>query len=141
MKIFKQLSIIIIFCVLGQLISWLIRYLLPAIFIPGALIGMILLFLALNFKIIKLDDVETVGEFFVNNMGFFFVPAAVSVMDYFDILQPIVFKVLAVCIISFFITFSLIALSVKLTLIIQEKIQAKKELKKQEEIKVGDINE
>lgn len=127
MKILKQISIICLFSIIGEIISYGIRYAIPKLFIPGALIGMVLLFISLMCKIIKLDDIDTVGDFFVNNMGFFFVPAAVSVLQYLDVLKPIIWQVLAVCLISFIITFVSIALCVKLTLVIQEKIIAKKE--------------
>ncbi len=129
MKIFKQIAIIIGFCLLGELISWSITKLIPGFFFPGSLFGMILLFLALYFKLIKIDSIATVGSFFIDNMGFFFVPAAVSIMSYFDIIAPIAWKLLLLCMISFFTTFSSIALSVKLTLLIQEKFNEGKKNK------------
>lgn len=92
-------------------------------FFPGSLIGMIILFLFLNFKIIKIDTIASVGSFFVDNMGFFFIPAAVSIMSYFDIIAPNIWKMLLLCMISFLTTFCAISLSVHFTLLIQEKIQ------------------
>ena len=59
-------------------------------------------------------------------MGFFFVPAAVSVMSYFDVIRPNLWKMLLLCMICFFTTFIAIALSVHLTLLIQEKIHEEK---------------
>lgn len=121
MKIFKQIAIIIAFCLIGELISWSITKIIPQFFFPGSLIGMLIMFLALYFKVLKIDSVANVGAFFIDNMGFFFVPAAVSIMSYFDIIGPIAWKLLLLCMISFITTFCSIALSVKLTLIIQEK--------------------
>lgn len=131
MKIFKQVILIAIFSLIGELISFLIRTIIPAIFIPGSLIGMILLFVFLSTKIIKLEMIDSVGNFFVNNMAFFFIPAAVSVMNYFDVLKSNIVKIIIVCFLSFIITFTAIALSVKFTLLIQEK--KKKELEKMHE--------
>ena len=121
MKIFKQIAIIVGFCLIGEIISWAITKIIPGFFFPGSLIGMLLLFLALYFKLFKIDRVAYVGTFFIENMGFFFVPAAVSIMSYFDIIAPNVWKMLLLCMISFLFTFTSIALSVKLTLLIQLK--------------------
>lgn len=121
MRIFKQIAIIIGFCLVGEIISWGITKLIPEFFFPGSLIGMLLLFLALYFKIFKIDRVAVVGTFFIENMGFFFVPAAVSIMSYFDVIATDIWKMLLLCMISFFLTFTSIAISVKITLLIQEK--------------------
>ena len=87
------------------------------------ILGMMILFLFLNFNIIKIDTIASVGSFFVDNMGFFFIPAAVSIMSYFDIIAPNIWKMLLLCMISFLTTFCAISLSVHFTLLIQEKIQ------------------
>ena len=122
MKLLKQLSVIAGFSIIGEIISYLLKELLD-IFIPGSLIGMIILFILLTTKVIKYDFVDDVGEFFVNNMGFFFVPVAVSIMNYFGILVPIWWKLLLIIIISFFLTFVSVGLSVKLTMFIQDKLR------------------
>lgn len=121
MKIFRQLSLIACFSIIGEFISYGLKLLIPAIFIPGSLIGMLLLFIALQTKIIKYVWIDSVSEFFTSNMGFFFVPAAVSVLNYLDVLAPIWPKIILIIMISFFITFISIGLSVKLTLFLQEK--------------------
>ena len=123
MKIFKQIAIIIGFSLLGEILSWSLSKLIPNFFFPGSLIGMMILFLFLNFNIIKIDTIASVGFFFVVNIGFFFIPAAVSIMSYFDIIAPNIWKMLLLCMISFLTTFCAISLSVHFTLLIQEKIQ------------------
>lgn len=122
MKLLKQLALIAGFSVVGEIISYLLKEIL-GIFIPGSLIGMIILFILLTTKLIKYDFVDDVGEFFVNNMGFFFVPVAVSIMNYFGILAPIWWKLLLIIIISFFLTFVSVGLSVKLTMLLQDKMR------------------
>lgn len=126
MRIFKQLALIACFSIIGEIVSYLLIFVIPSLFIPGSLIGMILLFIALKTKIIKYTWIDSVSEFFISNMGFFFVPAAVSVMNYFDILAPIWPKIILIVIISFFLTFTSIGLSVKLTLHIQENAKGGK---------------
>src|SRR5690625_2986161 len=55
------------------------------LFIPGSVIGMILLFLLLLTKVIKLTWVEEGSKFFVNNLSLFFIPATVGIIDYFSL--------------------------------------------------------
>ncbi len=75
MKIYLQLLLILGFSYLGNLISS--GFNLP---FPGSIIGMILLFLALQFKLLKIKDIDTVGSFLINNMTILFLPAGVGIM-------------------------------------------------------------
>lgn len=68
------------------LISKWIESLLPFI-MPASVIGLVLLFLALTFQLIKLEQVETVGDALVNNIGLFFVPSGISVIKSLGLLQ------------------------------------------------------
>ena len=54
--------------------------------VPSSIIGMLLLTFLLKVKVIKLEWVETISNFLVKNMGFFFVPPGVALMLYFDII-------------------------------------------------------
>lgn len=83
MKIIKQLFWIFLFSFLGEMFSAL---LLPYMAVPGSVVGMILLFLALQFKLIKIEQVEEAGTWLTDNMGIFFIPAGVGLMSNFDIL-------------------------------------------------------
>ena len=121
MKIFKQIALIAAFSIVGEILSWIFTLILPSFFIPGSLIGMILLFILLKIKVIKYEWIDSVTEFFLSNMGFFFVPAAVSILEYYELLAPIWPKLLLVITISFFLTFTAIGLSVKLTLYLSER--------------------
>ncbi|AGM98202.1 antiholin-like protein LrgA [Streptococcus iniae] len=68
------------------LLSKLIEKMLPFV-MPASVIGLVLLFLALSFKFIKLEEVEDVGDKLVSNIGLFFVPAGVSVINSLGILK------------------------------------------------------
>lgn len=87
---FRQLAIIIGCLAVGEFIVWL-----TGITIPSSILGMLLLTFLLKVKVIKLEWVETISNFLVKNMGFFFVPPGVALMLYFDIIKaeigPIVF--------------------------------------------------
>src|SRR5690554_2375799 len=105
MKILFQLFILIVFTLLGELIS----YYLPFSF-PGSLIGLILLFLALLLKLIKVDHIKEVACFLQKYMAFLFVPLAVGLMEYFDLISLHWVELVLVLIISTTITLIITAL-------------------------------
>lgn len=80
MKLFiiiLQILIIQIFFMLGSAVKLVIP--LP---IPDSMIGFILLFLALKFKIIKLNWVEKGGKLLLAELVLFFIPSAVGIINY-----------------------------------------------------------
>lgn len=79
----KQLFWLLLFSYIGELISIVIS---PYIAIPGSVIGMVLLFFALHFKIIAIEQVDEVGSWLTDNMAFLFVPAGVGLMTQFSVL-------------------------------------------------------
>ena len=83
MRIIKQLFWIFLFSLLGELISAMIA---GFVAIPGSVIGMVLLFFALHFKWLKIEQVDKVGTWLTDNMAIFFVPAGVGLMTNFDVL-------------------------------------------------------
>ncbi|WP_164682843.1 CidA/LrgA family protein [Streptococcus hyointestinalis] len=83
MKLYVQLMYILIFSLLGECLST--SFSLP---VPGSIIGLVLLFLSLQFKIIRLRHIYDVGQFLLSNMTILFFPAAVGVMDKFDVIAP-----------------------------------------------------
>ncbi len=82
MKYLRQLMIILATYFAGQILQTLFH--LP---IPGAVIGLILLFLALQAGVIKVEMIEDVCEFLLSNMSFLFIPAGVGLMTSFEILK------------------------------------------------------
>lgn len=54
--------------------------------IPASMIGLILLFLALLLKIVKLEWVEQGGKWLLAELLLFFVPSAVGIVNYKQIL-------------------------------------------------------
>lgn len=64
---------------------------------------MVLLFIALHFKWVKLVQVEEVGNWLTDNMAIFFVPAGVGLMTNFGILGDIWWQLL----VTIFITTTL----------------------------------
>lgn len=54
--------------------------------VPGSVLGMVLLTLALNQGLIKLESVQPAAEVLVDNLAFLFVPPGVGLMLYFDLI-------------------------------------------------------
>ena len=125
MKIFKQLIIIIGFSLVGILISYLLS--LGNINFPGAIIGMILLFIFLLIGLIKVDSINEVTRFLIDNMGIFFVPGAIMILNRLEIISEVWWKLLIIILAGFVVSFSATYWSVKLTLFIQNKVKEKKE--------------
>lgn len=71
-----QFGIIMGFLAAGELVVWL-----TDIPVPSSIIGMILLAASLKSGIVKLRHVEKLSNFLVHNLGFFFVPAGVGLMN------------------------------------------------------------
>jgi holin-like protein len=110
------------FYVIGQIVSYLLQKVWPAFFIPGTIIGMLLFFIILVTRSIKIQAVDEVGSFLSSNMSFFFIPAAVSILEYYEDLKSVFLKVVLLIFVTTLIGFFFIAISVRLTIKIQEKL-------------------
>ena len=98
-------SLIYIFCFLflGELVHYFL-----AIPIAGNIIGMLLIFLALFFKIIKLEDVKPASDFLVKYLVVFFIPYGVGLMVYANIIAaywiPVSVAVILSTLLSIYVT-------------------------------------
>ncbi|WP_423190242.1 CidA/LrgA family protein [Alkalibacterium sp. f15] len=95
MKQLKQLFWILLFSFIGEFLS-----LISPVAVPGSVIGMVLLFVALHFKWLKLNQVEEVGNFLTDNMAIFFVPAGVGLMTNFSILGDVWWQLLLTIVVT-----------------------------------------
>ena len=125
MKIFKQLILIIAFTLVGSLISYGLSF--TPIGFPGSLIGMILLFIFLLTGLVKIDSIHDVGQFFIDNMGIFFVPASIAILKQLQLISEIWWKLLIIILGAFIVSFTATYYSVKLTLFLQNKHRQRKE--------------
>ena len=73
--------------------------------IPGSIIGMLLLFLALLIKLIKIEDVKKGGTTLTQYLSFFFIPLTVGVLDYLNILSQNAFKFMGVMALTLIATY------------------------------------
>lgn len=117
MKVFNQLVIILCIWVIGEYISSFIQ---GAILIPGSIVGMLLLFLLLQFKVLDLSSIENISGFFLDNMAVFFIPAGVSLVKSLDLIKEnVLVLLLVICLSTLVVMYT--------TGIIVEKMIKKKE--------------
>lgn len=107
-KIIKSFFVIFLVLWLGGVIKKVIP--LP---IPDMIYAMIMLFIFLYSKILKLDDIEEVAGTLLSVFSFFFVPASVGLIDSYKLIQNDIFKIFIILIISFFFTILSIAYTIK----------------------------
>ena len=124
MKIIRQIGIIFTVCWL----SILVEKILPFAF-PASVIGMILLFICLLTGVLKIEHIQEKADFLLENMACFFVPAGVSIINYFDVLENTWIQLVVICVISTVVTFAVTAWSVKLTVRLLGRLRERREEK------------
>ena len=82
MKYLKQFGIILLISFLGEFLHHMIP-----IPVPASIYGIVIMFLCLQFKIIRLSAVEETGKFLIEIMPVMFIPAAVELMESFQIIK------------------------------------------------------
>ena len=83
MKWIKQFGIRLAVSFIGELLgNWIP---LP---IPASIYGIILLFLCLKLHLIPFDAVHETGDFLIEIMPLMFIPAAVGLLESWDIIRP-----------------------------------------------------
>lgn len=78
----KALFYIFLFLIVGELLKTAID-----IPIPGSILGMVLIFIALKSKLLKLKIVKPASDKLVKYMVLFFVPYGVGLISYLDIIR------------------------------------------------------
>ncbi|WP_226670200.1 CidA/LrgA family protein [Metabacillus litoralis] len=76
--------------------------------VPGSIVGMLLLFIALYFKVVKRKWFSLGGSFLLNHLPLLFIPATVGVIDYLELFKG---KGLLTIVIAFFSTFIVMVVS------------------------------
>ncbi len=118
MKVITQIGIVLAICLAGELlVQWI-----PFPF-PASVMGMILLFLLLFFKILKPEHIRQKTDFMLKNMAFFFVPAGVGLLGNVDYLISNGVALFIICVLSTILTFFASAYTVKAVIALQNKVQ------------------
>lgn len=82
MNFIKQATILLGCLAVGEGVVYL-----TGIKLPSSIIGLFLLFLILRMKIIKVSDVDGVSGFLIKNMGVFFVPPCIALLNYIGVIK------------------------------------------------------
>lgn len=121
MRFFRQIMRLFMLCCIGDILSTMLPF--P---FPGSVIALILLFLCLVFKLIKVEQINIISDFLLKNMSFVFLPATVSIISYVDVFRSILWQFLIICTVTTVITFFCTAYAVKFTLYLMNKTQEDK---------------
>ncbi|RHJ90823.1 CidA/LrgA family protein [Parabacteroides bouchesdurhonensis] len=109
-----QVFYILFFYFTGEFISYFIDG-----FIPGSVIGMVLLFLALAFKWVKPEKVQRISTLLTQNMGLFFLPAGVGLMNALGVISEYWAVILTASVVSTILVIASVAL-------VQQKLEKRK---------------
>lgn len=120
MKVFKQLFIILSINLAGELLSIFLH--LP---LPGSITGMLALLILLLTGVVKERQIRETADFMLQNMGFFFIPAGVSIMVSYHTLNGVYFETVAVIILSTLIVMAVTALATQLFINLNKKEDGK----------------
>lgn len=117
------LFLILLFYLLGCLVSALIGN-----FVPGSVLGMILLFAALSLRWVRPAHVKKVSMFLLDNMMLFFVPVGVGLITSYSLLSRYMLAIIVASLVSTVLVIAVVGL-------VEQKLESKK--KKKEDDRVG----
>ncbi len=107
----KQVIIMLSICLVAQILAFLINEVIAA-----SVIALLLVFILLVTKILKLNDIKELGDLLLGNMTILFVPSAVGIIEHLDIIQPIIIPLIFIIVISTVLVFFVVGKSVDLML-------------------------
>ena len=113
MKYLKQFLIILTISFIGEILNKYIP--LP---VPASIYGIVIMFLCLLFKIIKLEQVKDAADFLIAIMPVMFIPAGVGLIDSYGIIKD---SILAYVVVTFISTVVVMAVSGLVTQLVIRK--------------------
>lgn len=117
-RILLQIGVILAFAAAGE---W-IAAILP-VAVPPSIVAMALLLLLLFCGALRLEQVEDTADFFLKNMGFFFIPVNVSIMKSYRLISDNLFKFLFLIVVTTLITFAATGWTVQAVMRLQNRMQ------------------
>ena len=103
MELLKALAVIFGFTFFGEFVS--LSFNLP---IPGSIIGLTSLFIALVLKVVKVEQIKSAGEQLQKNMAFLFVPLLVGLSLQFQIMKAHLIPLTIIIIVSTILTYIIV---------------------------------
>ena len=95
MKYLKQFGIILALSFIGEFLNNILPF--P---IPASIYGIVLMFLCLKTKIIPLSAVEETARFLIEAMPLMFIPAAVGLLESWDIIKGVWIQYISITVVS-----------------------------------------
>ena len=95
MKFLKQFTIILFITFLGELL----HYFLP-LSVPGSIYGLVMLFLCLEFGVVKVENIRETALWLLEMIPVMFVPAGVGLLKSWGALRPILWQVTVITLVS-----------------------------------------
>ena len=95
MKYIRQFGIILAITLIAEALSHFLPFTIPA-----GIYGLVLLLLLLQFKVLRLDQIEDVGNFLLEIMTIIFLPAAVGLVNYGDFIKAYWLQLITVILVS-----------------------------------------
>ena len=83
MKFLKQFALILAVCFAGEILHAILPF--P---VPAGIYGVGILFLCLEFKVVKVSAIKKTAKFFIEIMPVLFIPPAVALIEVWRDLQP-----------------------------------------------------
>jgi holin-like protein len=101
MKYIKQLLIILLFTLLGELLAYLLP--LP---IPAAIYGLVLLFIALCTGLLKPSHIDETARFLLQIMSILFVAPTVGILSQWGLIAPNLVPIVVIMVVSTLVVFT-----------------------------------
>ena len=95
MKYIRQFVIILFISFIGEVL----KYVLP-LPIPASIYGLVLMFILLETKVLKVEAVQDAGKFLIEIMPMMFIPAAVGLLDSWSVLRPTIVLVIVITVLT-----------------------------------------
>ncbi len=121
-----QFGILLSFLAAGEFIVWL-----TGVNIPSSIIGMLLLTASLKAGVVKPRHVERLSNFLVHNLGFFFVPAGVGLMNCLGVISGQLLPIVAASVGS---TVIIIAVNGQVHSYVRRRLARRQQLQSQTEL-------
>lgn len=121
MKIMMQIGILFGICLLGETISAFLPF--P---LPGTILSLVILFLLLLFRIIKIEHIREKADFLLKNMAFFLIPAGVGVLSVMDTIRKSILPILCIVFVTTILTFGATVWTVRSVIALQDFLQRSK---------------
>ena len=88
MKYIRQFVIILFISFIGEAL------------IPASIYGLVLMFVLLETKVLKVEAVQDAGKFLIEIMPMMFIPAGVGLLNAWDTLKPVLIPIIVILFVS-----------------------------------------